>query len=546
MASNLRFYYFGDDEAYFKALQGEFKQRTRLNITFTRIFETQEDKIQSLFLKVFQSKPAVVFIDFSKQMQDYLHLARLLIRTNLDHNLLTVGLVDYLSSPDILSNSMSTGVKFTYIKGPETFDTVYDVTKFIAPQEISAHGFATAKLSETWEAGIPAKVGYIHKDGIHIEADHKASKADRLRINHFWLDRKLVPSKEVFVNDTSQSNLFYHFKYNYELDFLFVDEFIPPEGMEEDVIAQKKQEREDLITYQKKQLKKWVEDNLSSSFEKRAKVLVIDREFKFYQNQKRTDKLPYTIRCIPYFSDMAEELDRLRPQVISFALESEETKDVKNNNEQLVKLAQVIKTKFEDYRPFIVVFNCKVDSQYLQSGMEYQNVMATSQEFSVAILLRMAEIFEKKMGQVTKEAKFDDRDKVYLKKSSPSSICEILVPIKVTKLSETDMVFESETPFPEGINLHLTQPVNMYINVQPSKGQGKVPEYMGLIHCLGEEDKKELRRFVNSIFFREHDAKVLAETEEFKKLNNLKLEEKLANEKKDEGGQEEELETEES
>lgn len=546
MASNLRFYYFGDDEAYFKALQGEFKQRTRLNITFTRIFETQEDKIQSLFLKVFQSKPAVVFIDFSKQMQDYLHLARLLIRTNLDHNLLTVGLVDYLSSPDILSNSMSTGVKFTYIKGPETFDTVYDVTKFIAPQEISAHGFATAKLSETWEAGIPAKVGYIHKDGIHIEADHKASKADRLRINHFWLDRKLVPSKEVFVNDTSQSNLFYHFKYNYELDFLFVDEFIPPEGMEEDVIAQKKQEREDLIAYQKKQLKKWVEDNLSSSFEKRAKVLVIDREFKFYQNQKRTDKLPYTIRCIPYFSDMAEELDRLRPQVISFALESEETKDVKNNNEQLVKLAQVIKTKFEDYRPFIVVFNCKVDSQYLQSGMEYQNVMATSQEFSVAILLRMAEIFEKKMGQVTKEAKFDDRDKVYLKKSSPSSICEILVPIKVTKLSETDMVFESETPFPEGINLHLTQPVNMYINVQPSKGQGKVPEYMGLIHCLGEEDKKELRRFVNSIFFREHDAKVLAETEEFKKLNNLKLEEKLANEKKDEGGQEEELETEES
>lgn len=546
MASNLRFYYFGDDEAYFKALQGEFKQRTRLNITFTRIFETQEDKIQSLFLKVFQSKPAVVFIDFSKQMQDYLHLARLLIRTNLDHNLLTVGLVDYLSSPDILSNSMSTGVKFTYIKGPETFDTVYDVTKFIAPQEISAHGFATAKLSETWEAGIPAKVGYIHKDGIHIEADHKASKADRLRINHFWLDRKLVPSKEVFVNDTSQSNLFYHFKYNYELDFLFVDEFIPPEGMEEDVIAQKKQEREDLIAYQKKQLKKWVEDNLSSSFEKRAKVLVIDREFKFYQNQKRTDKLPYTIRCIPYFSDMAEELDRLRPQVISFALESEETKDVKNNNEQLVKLAQVIKTKFEDYRPFIVVFNCKVDSQYLQSGMEYQNVMATSQEFSVAILLRMAEIFEKKMGQVTKEAMFDDRDKVYLKKSSPSSICEILVPIKVTKLSETDMVFESETPFPEGINLHLTQPVNMYINVQPSKGQGKVPEYMGLIHCLGEEDKKELRRFVNSIFFREHDAKVLAETEEFKKLNNLKLEEKLANEKKDEGGQEEELETEES
>jgi hypothetical protein len=546
MASNLLFYYFGDDEAYFKALQGEFRHRTRLNITFTRIFEKEEAKIQSLFLKVFEKKPAVVFIDFSKQMQDYLHLARLLIRTTLEHELLTVGLVDYLSSPDVLSDSMATGVKLTYIKGPETFDTVYDVTKFIAPQEISAHGFATAKLSETWEAGIPAKVGFIHKDGIHIEADHKASKGDRLRVKHFWLDKKLVPSKEVFVSNFSQSNLFYHFKYNYELNFLFMDEFIPPEGMEEETIAHKKQEREDLITYHKKQLKKWVEDNLSNSFEKRAKVLVIDREFKFYQDQKRTDKFPYTIRCIPYLTDVAEELERLRPQVISFALESEEAQDPKNTNEQLVKLAQVIKAKFEDYNPFIVVFNCKVDSQYLQSGMEYQHVMATSQEFSLPILLRMAEIFEKKMGSLVGGAMFDDRDKVYLKKTSPSSICEILIPIKVIKLSETDMVFESETPIPDGMNLHLTQPVNMYINVQPSKGQGKVPEYIGLIHCLGEEDKKDLRRFVNSIFFREHDAKVLAETEEFKKLNNTKLEEKLAKEKKEQGDQEEELETEES
>jgi hypothetical protein len=36
----------------------------------------------------------------------------------------------------------------------------------------------------------------------------------------------------------------------------------------------------------------------------------------------------------------------------------------------------------------------------------------------------------------------------------------------------------------------------------------------------------ELRRFVNSVFFREHDEKVQTESEEFKKLNEKKLAER--------------------
>jgi hypothetical protein len=43
---------------------------------------------------------------------------------------------------------------------------------------------------------------------------------------------------------------------------------------------------------------------------------------------------------------------------------------------------------------------------------------------------------------------------------------------------------------------------------------------------MGEEQKKELRKFINLVFFRDHDAQVTAETEEFKKLNEAKLQEK--------------------
>ncbi len=90
------------------------------------------------------------------------------------------------------------------------------------------------------------------------------------------------------------------------------------------------------------------------------------------------------------------------------------------------------------------------------------------------------------------------------------------------------MLIQSDIAFPEGTNLHFTEPVEMFVYLQPAKASGKVPEYYGLIHSLGEIEKKELRRYVNTIFFRDHDAQVSAETEEFKKLNEAKLQEKIA------------------
>ena len=97
MSEKLLFYYFGDDEAYFRALQGEFKSHGKLVIDFKRIYQKTEIEIQSLFLNVFKDKPDCVFIDFSKETQDYLHLARLISRTPLEHQIIMVGLVDYLS-----------------------------------------------------------------------------------------------------------------------------------------------------------------------------------------------------------------------------------------------------------------------------------------------------------------------------------------------------------------------------------------------------------------------------------------------------------------
>jgi hypothetical protein len=211
-------------------------------------------------------------------------------------------------------------------------------------------------------------------------------------------------------------------------------------------------------------------------------------------------------------------------------MESEEDAEAKNSTAQLSRLVEAVKVKLQNAPPFLVVFNSEADSKNLQENFDYPHIMATSNALSVDILVRMAEIFEKKMMASTVKQKTKVRgqndQKIFLKKTNLASISEILIPITVVKLSETDMILQSETPLTVGMNLHLLSPVDMFVNIQPTKTQSKTPEYHGLIHALGEDEKKELRKFVNSVFFREHDAKVTAETEGFRQLNEAKLQQK--------------------
>jgi hypothetical protein len=538
--ANFVFYYFGDDEAYFRTLSAEFAKHSRMSIAFKRFFETDEKKIQSLFLKVFQNKPSCVFIDFSKHTQDYLHLARIISRSSMEHELVTVGLVDFLSPPEVLAESIATGVDLNHIKSAESFDVVFDVSKLVSTNDTGEHGFAKASLKDEYEAGITAKVGYIHAEGMHIETDIHVQKGDRLRINHHWTQKKIVPSREVFVSDVSQKNLFYHFKYAVDVDFLFIDEFIPAEGMEAEIIEQKKVEREHTIQQYKKLLSRWINDNVTVSLEKKAKVLVVDREFHFYNDQARTDKHAYTIRCVPYLDETGNEIDRLEPQVIAFSIDKE-SPEAKNTIEKLSGLINLIKTKGEETGPFVIVFSCSTTSKELQESLGYPHIMTTPADLSVDVLVRMAEIFNKRLSKslpaMTKVTKVPQ--KVFLKKTNAASIAEIVFPITIIKLSETDLIFQTDRELPIGMNIHLTSPVDMFVNVQPSKGQSKIPEYYGLIHALGEVQKKDLRKFVNSVFFRDHDAKVHSEAEEFKKLNETKLHEKQESDKTTTGESEE-------
>jgi hypothetical protein len=529
MSDKLLFYYFGDDEACFRSLQSEFKTHAKIPISFVRFFETDECKIQALFLKVFFDKPDVVFIDFSKHTEDYLHLSRLLLRTPLEHKLKVVGLVDYLFSPETSYEIIATGAHLNFIKGADVYDIIFHTTRLVSPQSIGELGFATASLVEDWEAGSICKIGFAHPEGLHIETNYSLSKGNRVLLNNFWFRKQIIISRHAFVKEASASNLFYHFKYNADLDLLFVDDYLPPDGMSEADIKEKNELREEKVKKQKKLMLKWLSDHKRSSLEKRAKLLVVDSTFHVYSDQVRTDKYPYTIRCIPFFDeDIKSALDRLRPQVIVFEFDHGET--AKNTLDSLKKLVSALMSSFPDLKPFLVVFNSNQSSTELQSTIQYNQTIAHKEELSSELLIKLADMLQKKITDV--DGSTDD-SKVFLRKTEPASIGEIVNTVKIIKLSESDLILQSDTPFPDGANIHFEQPFNMFVSLSPNpKPSGKIPEYIGLIHTISEDTKKNLRRYINSVFFRDHDAQVQNELDEFKKLNETKLFERMEAERK--------------
>src|SRR5690606_14882353 len=141
-------------------------------------------------------------------------------------------------------------------------------------------------------------VGFINQSGVHVETDLDLNPGEKVNIKHYWQNKRIVPSTEFIVKEVSRQNSFYQFQHAADLDFLFVDELSFNEESTPDEIKTKTTQRDEKVHYHQKILEKWIKENSSSSLEKKAKVLIVDRHFNFYNMQSRTDKHSYNIRCI--------------------------------------------------------------------------------------------------------------------------------------------------------------------------------------------------------------------------------------------------------
>ena len=146
MANNL--IYIGDDVGYLETLKKRFATYPALQLNYFSYFAKDEAGIQTIFHKVLEKNPKLVYIDFSKNEKEFLHLARILNRVKDHFGFQTIGLIDLRSPVYLRSEAALTGNTLNHIKCGEYHDVVYDAVYLMAPEQAGELKMARANLKE--------------------------------------------------------------------------------------------------------------------------------------------------------------------------------------------------------------------------------------------------------------------------------------------------------------------------------------------------------------------------------------------------------------
>ncbi len=302
------------------------------------------------------------------------------------------------------------------------------------------------------------------------------------------------------------------------------------------------------------------------------------------------DRYPFCVYCQTFLKPDLSDIEVIRPSVIGIELMSEfnsvEDKTLNINldrltsqglersgiedlgeeeriteeiqekkKEELAWLSKVIKKikSLDNYSPILVLFRAHfLNSKALQETYSYSMIMTHDEHINMDVLANLVDVYEKKQDQ-----KRDDLIKVklqelkkkfplkyrhlgyqdfielryYINKKNPLSFCSVKSPITLKTLTESEITFLSEIELPEktfrmnfplAMSIHLIpiEEDKLYIDEDGSK------LYRALIHSISEVDKKELRRYVNEVFFEPLSQEREQEKDNYWERHNKILEEK--------------------
>lgn len=531
--------YLGEDVGYWSLLKEKFQTSFKKpTMEFEDIYKSSGQDIQSLIPFVREKRPRIIFIDLSKHTSEMLHLVRILSRTNGIIKPHIIALSDYTQGIDPLQRAAIAGVSCVHIKGAELDAVCYDAICFAFPDALEDHGFATAKLGDDVTAYVPSKVGILSPDGLRIESNISLNVGTTYNLYNFWLKKGFIQSPQVQCASQSQEDLYYNFSYVQEFGFEFVNP-VDANGKEPEVYEQLNEEREEMVNHCRESMVAWVDNNQKHSKSKMLKTLVIDKEMVFYKDQPLTDEFEFVLRCQPYLVNVKKELMQIAPQLIVFHMEDVDPEELEANEDiaytfnetrTLQYLIKVIKT-IQDFQPFIIVFNSEGhNTEKLQNVLNYKQIMAHSESMTPELVHKMAGMLESKLNESVEEYEVPT---VFLDKDHPSSYAELELDIQIVACSENDIYFNCPVQLASRSIIRVNLPAPMYVSVATAPKSSRIgSDYYGVIHGIGEEERKELRRFINSVFFREKEAAKEAEREEVEKSKQAAIDKKSADEQK--------------
>lgn len=551
--------YIGEDKGYWQAVIARFKGTYgHVDFNFIHFPPCSGETINTQLLEVLEAKPSFIYIDLSSSTALMYQLGQYIKRTHAFSEVPLVGLIENKSH---VEETLLLKFDFVFVKCAEMHDVVYHPYVKAFPKEALKKEFALAKTKIPSTISEIMRIGYYSEDSMHIECDSSFDLEDELFLNHN-LPRDVMKSQYFTIKKKSSQDLYYSYKYTYDLEYHFIDDPIFDDSdLEEandiadealrhkvfDKVMKLRDQKIDEVNQERGKLKKffknWINENKEAKFAKRTKIFVVDEFFSFLEKEKRKlDSFPFTVRIETHFKEDFLQIDQYLPHLIVFkipdvAFTEEELvmgdsdkKGLKQKHEaRLIEFFSRLIGKVKsipDYSPFVIIFNCQsYTSKAFQDSFKYDLILTNPNQIDFNLIVKMADLYQAKQDEKfkksidekikllkksnpTKYAKLSAKDfeenRFYVSKKSPFSKATIDHEIMIKAISESEVYFwsdkeivlgnyQTQNPFPMVLSL-VKQDDKDYIS-----DQGKFL-YKSLIHSIGENDKKELRRVVNDIY----------------------------------------------
>lgn len=523
--------YLGEDEGYWQDIKDGLLKFKQLDLNFSMHWNKDPGVLQSFIYLVYSKKPKVVFIDLEKSTHEMMHVLRAVLRTNSVVKPFVVALTHYTQDKSVLRQAIMAGAKCVHVKSSEMDSLLYDVICFAFHNALDDHGFATAKMEDRIEAHFPAKVSMVTPKGILVESNIELKEKEKYTLRNYWSETGILKSAKAKLGIQKQENLFYKFEYAQSLGFEYIDPIKVTDDSDPEQVKQMEMQREELLAQTIEAMEKSLDKLRPSSSPKLIKTLVVDKEMVLYRDRPLTDSYPFLVRVQPYIIEVKKELKKLRPHMIAYHFERVNAQEFESNQDlafmfnESRNLAHIIKTikTIEEYNPFIVVFGAEHGTEELQKAFNYKQIIGYREALGPQLLVQMGHILMKRLGdsiQLPENAIVIDKNNTQL------SYAQFSLELSLIACSENDVYFNSDFELQEGDVFCISSPAPMYLTVAPMPPRAKAQsQYYAIVHGVTDGDKKDLRRFVNSVFFREKEQAKIKDKEEQELAKKKYLEE---------------------
>lgn len=535
--------YIGEDLSYFADLEAKYKEiYPSSSAVFSSYNRKGDSQIQSLILEIRRLRPKLIFIDYSTETAAKLHITRVWVRQNFHANVAFIGLCDYAKEVTNIKKSIMTNIKCVHVKSSEFEAICFDIHILAFTDKVENHGFATAKLSESFPIFLPCKITNINLKDLRIESNIDLSGATDISMSSFLTNSKVLHTQNAKVLRQERENLYYNYDFAQYIEPIFDLEVVKTDDMNNTQFNEKQTRNNELANLSRSKLRKWVADHQNESSPKFIKTLIVDKTDALFDSRPMSDSFPTVFRTQAYLKDTKQELLKIKPHIIVFHLEKVSEEELKldediaytfNTGAALLKIIQVIQNRGEDYSPYIIVFNTEDKStEDLQEAFKFKNIIAVKEPIDIDIVVQMCDLFRKKIEpQLLKNHNLSQS--VYLKKNDVRTYVEVQSEVTVKALSETDIYFDSDQIIPEGTVFRITINHHILVTVMPMPAFANIEAgYFGIIHGIGEIERQGLRQFINNIFFTDLQAKKAQEAHDVAEQKRKFLEAREAEKKK--------------